>query len=55
MSAEILRKGGKVLVEIGWNQAEYVTFLLAQIGFTRVEVLKDYSNLPRAVIATWGQ
>ena len=48
-----LNKGGKLVLEIGYNQGAEVKELLLQ-NFQNVEVIKDYSNNDRIVIAEWN-
>ncbi len=42
-----LRPGGRLLLEIGYDQAEAVTDLLRQNGFTQIEIKKDLSGNDR--------
>lgn len=44
-----IRKGGKLLFEIGYNQGEAVRQLMLDKGFTKVEVIKDFAGLDRVV------
>ena len=46
---EYIRKGGKLLFEIGYNQGEAVRQLMLDKGFTKVEVIKDFAGLDRVV------
>lgn len=48
---EHIRPGGSLLLEIGWDQSEDVTFLMEQAGFCEVETLRDYNGNDRVV---WG-
>lgn len=50
-SQEFLNKDGVIVLEIGYNQADDVSNLLKQNGFNNIEVLKDYSDNDRIVIA----
>ena len=52
---EVLAEGGRIFLEIGYNQAEAVTELLAAAGFVQIEVIKDYAGLDRVVCATRGE
>lgn len=45
-----MRPGGVAVTEIGYDQGEAVEALFRGAGFTRVELLKDYQRLPRAVV-----
>lgn len=49
----LLRKGGLAAVEIGHDQADAVTALLARDGL-RAKVANDLGNRPRAVLLTWN-
>jgi release factor glutamine methyltransferase len=46
-----LRPGGKVLVEIGYDQGAAVSNLFAAAGFSRITVEKDLAGLDRVVSA----
>lgn len=46
-----LRPGGRVLVEIGYDQGAAVAALFAQSGFRDVAIKKDLNGLDRAVAA----
>jgi len=48
----LLREGGIAAVEIGHDQAQAVTQLLARDGL-RAEVATDLASRPRAVVLTW--
>lgn len=50
-----LKKGGRVYFEIGCEQASAVTELLAQQGYTKIQVVKDAPGLDRVVKAVWTQ
>ncbi len=47
-----LKKGGKIFFEIGYDQAQDVTEILKQNGFSDICVIKDYSKNDRVVKAT---
>lgn len=51
---KFLKPGGSIYFEIGWDQAEDVTSLLADAGFTRIVTVKDLPGLDRVVKATAG-
>jgi release factor glutamine methyltransferase len=51
-AARRLNPGGKVLLEIGFNQGETVSRVFARAGFERVEVLKDLAGLDRVVLCS---
>ncbi|WP_449394098.1 peptide chain release factor N(5)-glutamine methyltransferase [Devosia riboflavina] len=50
-AANWLRPGGKVLVEIGYDQGAAVSALFAEAGFGRISVEKDLAGLDRVVSA----
>ena len=47
-----MRKGAMPFLEIGYDQAEAVRFLLQKSGFVQIEVIKDYAGLDRVVKAS---
>lgn len=51
-AARRLNPGGKVLLEIGFNQGETVSRVFGRAGFGRVEVLKDLAGLDRVVLGS---
>lgn len=50
-SANYLQENGVLVLEIGFNQAESVVKLLKDNNFKQVEVLKDYQNHDRIIVA----
>lgn len=46
--------GGMLFLEIGYDQGEAVSGLLAEAGFLEVAVVKDYAGLDRVVCGTLG-
>lgn len=48
-----LTPGGRLMFEIGYDQGETVPKLLAEEGYTEIEVKKDYAGLDRMVFAVW--
>lgn len=50
-SAQYLKPGGKLLMEIGYNQKEAVRGILENEGFRAIEFIDDYSRIPRVVVA----
>jgi release factor glutamine methyltransferase len=46
-----LKPGGKLLVEIGYNQKQRVNDLLKKAEFSNVEFFNDYSHIPRVAVA----
>lgn len=51
-SRAYLAGGGKLYLEIGYDQAEAVSGLLREAGFAEVTVAKDYAGLDRVVYGT---
>lgn len=49
-----LKKGGMLFFEIGYDQAEDVSCLMAKAGFLEIQVVKDYAGLDRVVYGTLG-
>ena len=49
---EYLKPGGSVIFEIGYDQGEAVSGLLKNIGFTGIEIVKDYAGMDRVVKGT---
>lgn len=49
-----LAEGGQLALEIGCEQGEAVCRLLAEQGFDRIELAKDYAGLDRMVFAEKG-
>lgn len=50
-AAAYLKKGGRLLVEIGYDQGKDVSDLLKEKGFTDVRIIKDYADNDRVVSA----
>lgn len=46
-----LKPGGKLLMEIGYNQKQQVNDLLKKATFSNIEFLNDYSHIPRVAVA----
>ena len=46
-----LKPGGKLLMEIGYQQEALVREILEAAKFSRVEFFKDYNGIPRVVVA----
>ena len=44
-----LKPQGKIIFEIGWNQAEAVRKILLANGFTAISVVKDYAGFDRVI------
>lgn len=51
-AAEVLRPGGRMLVEVGDGQADSVCTILEQHGWTDIQSVADYSGTPRVVSAS---
>ncbi|HZW82648.1 MAG TPA: peptide chain release factor N(5)-glutamine methyltransferase [Candidatus Deferrimicrobium sp.] len=49
----VLQAGGRVMLEIGWNQGQQVEEILLQAGFSEVRVLQDLGGRDRVVAADW--
>lgn len=47
-----LKRGGTILFEIGFDQAEEVKALMEQGGFHEIRVVKDYAGNDRVVVGT---
>lgn len=47
-----MRKGAMLFLEIGYDQAEAVRFMLQKSGFVEIEVIKDYAGFNRVVKAS---
>ena len=48
-----LKPGGSIYLEIGYDQGEAVSGLLADAGFTNVRVVKDLPGKERVVCGSW--
>lgn len=46
----LLKKGGRIIFEIGYNQGQAVKEILEAKGFINVEILKDFSGNDRVVL-----
>ncbi len=53
-SGEYLNAGGKLFLEIGYDQAEAVGRLMEQAGFQEIRTKKDYAGHDRVVWGTLG-
>ena len=51
---QYLAKDGRIFLEIGFDQAEAVTRIFSDAGFTDIEVVKDYSGNDRVIVARKG-
>lgn len=52
---KLLRPGGALVLEIGWQQREAVTGLLAEIGWADIECRRDFGGNDRCIIARRSQ
>ncbi len=50
-TSRILKKGGLLLLELGYGEAEAVSDLLLSAGFTGISVRKDPRGIPRMLLA----
>lgn len=48
-----LRPGGRIALEIGWQQGAQVRDIICAVGFAEVGVLPDLDGRDRVVIGTW--
>ncbi len=51
---DVLRPGGMLAVEIGWDQGEEVAEIFAQTGYNGIEVRSDWGGRDRVVLGMWG-
>ena len=51
-SSELLKKNGKLFLEIGFNQKDKVKKILNNKGFYINKILKDYANNYRCIVST---
>ena len=51
-SSQLIKKNGKLILEIGFDQKEKVKKILISKGFYINNVYKDYSNKDRCIIST---
>jgi release factor glutamine methyltransferase len=52
-AGKYLQRGGMLFFEIGYDQGESVSALMADAGFCDIEVKKDYAGLDRVVFGTF--
>jgi release factor glutamine methyltransferase len=48
-----LKPGGRIILEIGWNQADDVSLLLGKTGYRDIKIIKDYAGFDRVVSGTF--
>jgi len=51
-SSELIKKNGKFILEIGFNQKNKVKEILKQEGFYINKAVRDYGNNDRCIIST---
>ena len=51
-SSELIKKNGKLILEIGFDQKEKIKKLLTKKGFYINKIIKDYANNDRCIIST---
>lgn len=54
IAPQYLKKGGRILYEIGCEQAESVKDILENNSFSDIKIKKDYACLDRVVSAVWN-
>lgn len=54
-SREFLNPGGRIYLEIGYDQGDAVTKLLKNAGFIETEIIKDIPGQDRVAAAKWPQ
>lgn len=52
ISANILKNDGTILLEVGYDQAEFVSKIFQQFNFYISEIIKDFSGIERVVITS---
>lgn len=52
-SVRFLRRGGRIYLEIGYDQGSAVRELLAAEGFSDIRIIRDLSGLDRVAAAVW--
>jgi release factor glutamine methyltransferase len=50
---EILNPGGSVVLEVGYEQVDFVMNELSQIGIEQIQVTKDMQDIPRVITGIW--
>ena len=54
-SRNYLVRGGRLFLEIGYDQAKAVMVLMKEAGFQEVAVVKDLAGLDRVVHGVWAE
>ena len=49
----VLVSGGKLMLEIGIDESDYLSGLLIQQGYRCIEIHEDYSGIERMILAVW--
>ncbi len=52
-ASQILKPGGKLIMEMGWDQGPDLLNLLGGEDWKDAEIIKDYAGLDRFVMANW--
>ena len=52
-STKLLKKGGEIFLEVGYDQANKVKELLSLNGFKLINIKNDLNNIPRILSATY--
>ena len=52
-STKLLKKGGEIFLEVGYDQANKVKELLSLNGFKSINIKNDLNNIPRILTATY--
>lgn len=53
LAEKYINHGGRIMYEIGYNEAEEVTEILSSRGFSDIKILKDYGGNDRVVAGTF--
>ena len=53
-AAKVLKPGGGLFLEIGYDQGQMVFQCLEKSGFQNVQIIQDYAGLDRIVIGEWN-
>ena len=52
-SKQLLKTNGKLILEIGYNQRDEVSYLLKSNNYKDIKVVKDINNKDRVISASW--
>ena len=50
---KLLKPNGKLILEIGYNQRDDVSYLLKSNNYKAITVIKDINNKDRIISASW--